>query len=552
MRSVKDLQENHVEFSLSCFDRLYFNLYVPILQSLGGIVHVIRNVLEFDIPFPSAFKAIRDGFVGEVDEFAANLGLEIYKFNKDEENSKEEIARRHLKNYPLKEGVFFIGKAQEKVKTPQGSWVPSKFHPSRQWFKLRWGHVMANQFYFYFVDEDWGMGFIKFSSYAPFSGRFYINGHEYVKRQLEKKGVAFEALDNGIGKCEDPEAAQKIANGITAKKTESLIRKWLSIVPNPQKELALYGGRKFLKMLKYNISVLQAEVALTQVWKRAQDGLQFFEQVIRENIDLGRPEKVGVIFGKRITKKTLKENRFMSRVFTHGVIPVFNVFYKSNKLKQYYKEAKALRNEMTINNPRDFGIGKTLNTENFAALRQVGLSTIQRLLNIEVLSHDPSVSLGKIGAIESAAEVAGRRISPLPRSNKRVRALFTAIITCHLICGGFRHRDLKGRVAHLQGKDPNEITTGQMTYDLRRLRGHGIIRKVAGTHRYEVTEEGLRLVLFISRVERRVYREGMSDMLSDISEELRDPAIPPRIRNALDTFTREVDKMMASKLALPS
>lgn len=544
MRSVKELQENQVEFSLACFDRLYFNLYVPILQSLGGTAHVIRHVLKWDLPLPSAFKEIRDGFLGEVEQFAAELGLEIHNFNKGEENSKEEIARERLKNFPFKEGVFFIGKAQEKVKAPQGSWVAGKFNPARKWFKLRWGQVMVNHIYFYFVDEDWGMGFIKFSTYAPFSGRFYINGHEYVKRQLEEMDIPFEALDNGIGKCEDPKAAQRIADSITARKIETLIGKWLSIVPNPHDELALRRGGRFLK---YSISVLQAEIALTQVWKRAKDGLQFFEQVIRENIDLGRPEKVGVIFGRKITKKTVKEHRFMSRVFTHGVIPVFNVFYKSNKLKQYYKEAKALRNEMTINNPRDFGIGKTLNTENFAALRRVGLATIQRLLKIEVLSHDPSVSLEKIGAIESAAEVAGRRVSPLPRSNQRVRALFNALIACHLICGGFRHRDLKGRVAHLQGKDPDQITTGQMTYDLRRLRGHGIVRKVEGTHRYEVTEEGLHLALFISRVEQRIYREGMAEMLSDG----HDGALPSKVRNALATFTGAVDELMLNRLVLP-
>ena len=540
MRNVKELQENHVQSELTCHDRLYLNLFAPILCSLGGIVMVIRHMLDYDVPLPFAFKEIRDLFVCSVEEFAEKEGLEIHRFEKKEQNSKEQIAKEHLEAYPWQEGVFFIGKAQEKVKVPQGKWVPRKNNPEKKWYQLRWGYVMVNQYYFYFRDADWGMGFIKFSSYAPFCGRFYVNGHEYVKCQLEKRGIEFEALDNGIGKCEDPRVAQRIANGLTAAKLEKLIRKWIRIVPNP---LDFMPKRRRHLSLKYEISMLQTEIACTQLWKRAADGLQFFEQVIRENIDLGRPEKVGVIFGKQIRKATRKAHRFMSRVFTYGAIPVFHVYYKNNKLKQYYKEAKALRNEMTINNPRDFGIGKMLTQENFHSIREVGKDTIKRLLRVEVLAHDPSVSLEKLDSIEEAAEVAGRRVSPLPRSNKRVRALLNALIACHLMPGGFRNRDLKSRVAHLLGKIPDEITTGQMTYDLRRLRGHGLIEKVEGTHRYELTEEGLHLALFITRVERRVYREGMAEIFDD-------DQFDSGTRQVLERFDQEVEKLMERNLSL--
>lgn len=540
MRSVKDLQEKHIDFELNCHDRLYLNLFVPILCSLGGIVTVIRYLLDYAVPLPSAFREVRDLFICAVHHFAEENGLKIHEFSKKEQNSKEQIAREHLERFPWKEGVFLIGKAQEKVKVPQAGWVPRKNNPDKKWLQLRWGYVMVNQYYFYFRDEDWGVGFIKFSSYAPFCGRFYINGHEYVKNQLEKKGICFEALDNGIGKCEDPKAAQRIADGITAKKLEKLIRKWSRIVPNP---LDFMPGRRGNLSLKYEISMLQTEIARTQLWKRAADGLQFFEQVIRENIDLGRPEKVGVIFGKQIRKATRQNHRFMSRVFTYGAIPVFHVYFKTSKLKQYFKEAKALRNEVTINNPRDFGVGKMLTTENFRSLREVGLDTIKRLLRVETLAHDPSVSLVKLDSIEEAAEVAGRRVSPLPRSNKRVRAQFNALIACHLITGGFRNRDLKSRVAHLLGKMPDEITTNQMTYDLRRLRGHGIIEKVEGTNRYELTEEGLHLALFISRVERRVYRDGMAELWDD-------DLVDSNMKHALQQFDREVELHMQRNLAL--
>ena len=155
MRSVKELQENHVEFELTCHDRFYLNLFMPILCSLGGIVTVIRYMLDYDVPLPFAFKETRDLFVSAVDEFAEANNLEVHRFTKQESNSKEQIAKQHLEEFPLKDGVFFIGKAQEKVKVPQGSWVPRKNDPEKKWYKLRWGYVMANQYYFYFNDENW-------------------------------------------------------------------------------------------------------------------------------------------------------------------------------------------------------------------------------------------------------------------------------------------------------------------------------------------------------------------------------------------------------------
>ena len=104
--------------------------------------------------------------------------------------------------------------------------------------------------------------------------------------------------------------------------------------------------------------MLQAEFALTQVFDRPLSGRYVFEELIRENLDLGRPDRVSLIFNRRVTKRT--PSRFNTRVITEGVMPSLHVSYKNSKIKQYFKEDKALRTEMTINNARDFAIGKKL------------------------------------------------------------------------------------------------------------------------------------------------------------------------------------------------
>ena len=118
----------------------------------------------------------------------------------------------------------------------------------------------------------------------------------------------------------------------------------------------------------YQVSILQAEFSLTQVLDRPLTGRVFFEEVIRENLDLGRPSQVQLIFDRRVSRRT--PGRFRSRVITEGVVPSLHVHYKSSRIKQYHKEGRALRTETTINNPRDFGIGKQL--KNLPALRQIG------------------------------------------------------------------------------------------------------------------------------------------------------------------------------------
>jgi hypothetical protein len=97
---------------------------------------------------------------------------------------------------------------------------------------------------------------------------------------------------------------------------------------------------------------------LTQVLDRPVHGRLFFEQVIRENLDLGRPDDVRLIFNRKITRRT--PGSFRTRIVTHDVTPSLNVYYKNTRIKQYHKENRALRTETTINNTYDFGTGKRL------------------------------------------------------------------------------------------------------------------------------------------------------------------------------------------------
>jgi hypothetical protein len=362
---------------------------------------------------------------------------------------------------------------------------------------------MVNHHYIYAVDRDFGPFFLKFCSYFPFNARLCINGHEYAKRQLAKQGIAFEALDNGILSCAEPDRLQRICDGLSAAKIDGLLRKWLRLLPHPFTAADRRAG------YRYDISILQAEFSLTQVLDKPQHGRQFFEQVIRENLDLGRPEQMQLIFNRRVQHNT--PGLFRTRILTQDVTPSLHVYYKNTRIKQYHKESRALRTETTINNARDFGIGKRL--RNLPALRTIGFAANRRLIEVERLSHDCVLAEHTFQAVNSPVTVGSQRASGMRFADARTRPLIEALILFRQLPDGFRSADLRHNLAALSASHAQAISRGAATYQLRRLRLHGLIERVPKSFRYRVTDLGLRVALFFSRAYNRLLRPGLAAAL---------------------------------------
>ena len=206
-------------------------------------------------------------------------------------------------------------------------------------------------------------------------------------------------------------------------------------------------------------------------------GRVFSGQVIRDNLDAGRPDQVSLIFARRLirTGPRATPGRFRTRVITSGVSPSLHVDDEHATIKQYHKEGRALRTETTINDTRDFGIGKRLT--NLPALREVGFSASRRLLRLERLSHDPITGAEAITAVTGPTLTgAGTRIPGLPLAQARSHALLAALLIFRLLPRGFTNRDLRELTAELRGLPA--VTAGQITYDLRRLRSHHLIERI--------------------------------------------------------------------------
>lgn len=503
-RSVADVLRNHVTLEVEGIDRMYLNVYQPKLQTEKQAACFFRFHRGQPVASSSLMGVMTHAFLEQVDDFVERHGIPVVPFRKGQR--KDDVAAEYRARWDGTEGVLFLGKAQEKVtifRTEKRTDGNGKKYP---WIVK--SATPVNQFYFYCIDDDFGPFFLKFCTYFPYTAKLCINGHEYVKRQLAKEGIAFEPLDNGILSCENPRRLQEICDSLSAAKIDALLRKWLAQLPHPYTPADRKAG--FL----YNVSILQAEFALTQVLDRPQTGRIFFEEVIRENLDLGRPDHVQLIFERRVRRDT--PGRFRTRVLTDGVIPSLHVDYKGSKVKQYHKEGRGLRTETTINNPRDFAINKGLN--HLPALRKIGFRANRCLLDVQRLSHDCIIGEDAFRRVNEPAAVDGQRASALRFADPRVLALFGALAVFRLLPRGFSNRELRDHWAPLIGKTPQSITPGQMTYHLRRLRLHGLIERVPKSHRYRVTDGGWRTILFCTRIYNRLLRPGLSEVVPEEAE----------------------------------
>jgi len=521
-KNVAEILNDHVTFELEAIDRMYLNAYVPSLQTGGGFVYFLKTQLGVRIPSTVMIAPMTHRFVEAIERFVKTEGVDLVTFKKGQR--KDDVAHEYLARFEGDEGVLFVGKAQEKAsvfrtekrRRPDGSRYP--------WI-IR-SPTPVNHYYVYILDRDFGPLFIKFCSYFPYTAKLCLNGHEWLKRQLTHRGIPHEPLDNGIRSTADAAQVQQIANDLDAPKIDAVFRKWLRRLPHPFTAAHRAAG------YRYQLSILQAEFALTQVLDRPLTGRGFFEEVIRENLDIGRPDQMQLIFNRRVTRRT--PGQFRTRVLTEGVVPSLHVQYKKSRVKQYHKEGQALRTETTINDTYDFEIGRALS--NLPALREIGFAANRRLLHVEYLSHDCLIGEDHLEAVTQPIVVHDQRAAGLRFGDRRVLALMQTLCLFALNPTGFRQRDVRAHIAQLLGRAPDAYAASQATYDLRRLRFHGLIERLPRTHKYRITTRGAQMAMLYVRLYARGVRPAASLPTSGSG---RGPQALERLDAALTNFLQE-------------
>jgi hypothetical protein len=521
--NIHTIMRDHVALSVSCIDRLYLNGYLPRLQTSGQLCYFLREHLGYPIASPALFRPLHDRFIEAVDAFVKHRDIPFIHFESGQR--KDDVVAPYRRGFHAREGVVLVGVAQEKMRAfkaakrrgPQGGVT---FDFSRQ-------SVAVNHYYFYLQDREWGPAFVKIGTYVPYPVKLCLNGHEWVKQQLARSRIRFESLDNGFLSCAAPERLQAICDALGPADVQAFFDRWSARLPWPLTLADRAAG------FAHRLALWQLEVSLTQVFDRPVQGRHFFEAVIRENLDLGRPDRVGLLFPQRLTRRTPPPaHGYRTRVITDGVAPSLHLEYKRSHVKQYFKEERALRTETTINHPHDFGVNKSV--DNLTHLRNLGCQINRKLLETERLSEHCTLTQAALDRLQQPSIQDSQRVSALRFGDPRVMAVLHALTAFAHLPEGFRNGQLRKHVGALLGRT---YSAAQMTYDLRRLRLKGLIHRLPGTHRYTATTYGLKVAFFYSKLYLRILRPQWAALLPD------DDHLPRPLRAALDHLNQEIERI---------
>jgi hypothetical protein len=328
MAGYPTLLRDRVTLTVHSVDRIFLQGYVPHLQTAGWCARFLREQRGFGYPSSRAFGKVGKAYETAIRSFAEENAIPVIRFAKGD--NREEIARPFLETAAAEGGkgkVALVGVGQEKASAWR-SWAGKKRgyrgRPLQEWRRQM---TFVNHFYFYLQDAEWGPAFWKVNCYAPFPVWIWLTGHEWAKRQCAKGGIGYAALDNGFRSCDDPALLQRLCDPLGPGAVTAFFWRWFPRLPQVLATADLRAG------YVYDLAFRQFEVADTRVFDRPAAGRAFFEGVIRDHLDVGRPDSVSLTFSRRVNART--PGAFRTKAVTEGVDPQVTCYYKSSRIKQH-------------------------------------------------------------------------------------------------------------------------------------------------------------------------------------------------------------------------
>ena len=376
----------HVGLDISCLDRLYLTGFVAKLQTPGGVIYFLHDHRGNPITSPALFERIGNRFRLDMKTWAAANGVPVVTFKAGDR--KADVMAPYLQAAADAgvSKVVAVGKAQEyaSVWTARRRDTDPGGCPQ---FSFTREQRRVSVFYVYIWDERMGPGFIKICTYFPYPIKVWVNGHEWAKRQAIAAGVGFTELSNGFASCTDPEALQEICDRFSPGTVQVWFERWMARIPLPLTTADRDGG------FWWDLSMRQIETSRTLVFDDDVHARAFFEALLVENMDLGRPENVELLFrrGQRLGAHSgPPPGGFKTKIDQRCELVTLNVFYKGSRLKQYLKDGIALRVETVINDPKDLRCNRLLT--NLDELQGKARAINDRLLVVRSLWAHPGES----------------------------------------------------------------------------------------------------------------------------------------------------------------
>ena len=524
--TINDVLDGHVALDLQCLDRLYLHGYLAQLQVGGQVIQFLSH-RGYPVPSPACLQQIGDAFRRRVASFAEANHIPVVTLKAADRNI--EMMQPYLNKAAAtgRSQVAAIGVAQEMQRVLISRQRPTDPGKCPQ-FSFGKKDRRVTVYYFYLWDASFGPAFIKVCTYCPWPMKIWVNGHEWAKQQARKIGFAFTELSNGFASAQDPAVLQRICDALQPGTISVFFQRWLSRLPLPLGAADQEAG------YWRELSMAQVEVSRTIVFAQPRHARAFFEALVTGNLDLGRPDTVEIVFGRRIIngKQRATGGTFKTKVITRGTEVTINAFYRHSRIKQYLKDGRALRIETVINSPTDLRIGRRLH--NLGELQDAGRAINDRLLHTERAGQSCVLANPVFERIaRPSVTTDGRRATAMRFGDSRVQALAGALCVTVGAVTGITNKSLRALMTGLLG---TPYTMAQASCDLSRLARNGLITRRPHANTYDLTPDGLAFAIFYTKVHDRV----LSPLFA-----AGQPQAPPQLREALRTIQHHIDQRLA-------
>jgi len=474
---------------LHCHDRVIFKGYLPFFRDSD-----LNRLSDYELHIRRKdFVPFLEKLSNELIENAKRLAEESnapYQFL-DGQRKKEEIIREEIQKRNLSEGLVAVLCCMETcrgVRLCGGKDRPQLVFTSR----------MQRAVYFYYLDPEFGLMHVRIQTFFPYTVQVYINGHDWLARQLHQKQIGFLQNDNAFTQIDDPQQAQRLADRFAHLPWVKILDRWARLV-NP------LMSQKWLSRCQYYWVIDQAEYSTDVLFRSHEDLQALFSRLVDHSMLHFSADDVLRFLGRRLCPQFDGEVLTLCRKQREPGTRIKHRM-KGNWLKMYDKFGVILRIETVINQPREFHVRRqrtrkgvkqmvwcpmNKGVSNFYRYLEVARASNQRYLDALAVVDGPSVTARQLDQLSQPVAFHDRQRRGLNLMNLVEQKLFLAILCGANRLNGFRNRDIQ-KALYMPTEDLAERRrqTQRISRQLQLLRAHGLIRKVPNAHRYQVTEKG--------------------------------------------------------------
>jgi len=502
MRQFISKHQRDIIGTLSGWDRIRFRGTIRMLAYAGGLLGWLADQRVLLKHF-NTFSLGLTGTLKQSVEAIAHAAQRTIRYLASSCLSKEDLVRQLLRREGLTEGLVCVLSCVEPCQSFQ-------IYRNRETKHLDLLPALRKclHWYLYFLDPVLGLCHVRIQSWLPFTVHVCVNGREWLCRQLQDRGIEFTRSDNTLTRVDDLQTAQKLLNAQPWADWTGMLNRLLKQSCPELLQLPLAG-----RTHEYYWSADETEWA-TDVMFRSPAALQDrYPALLRHAITTFSSREVMRFLGRtRLPADGGVDVRFNGEVVTDLRQRPEGIRIKhrlnQNSLKMYDKQGSVLRIETTINDAHDLSVYRASESDpdgekKWQRLRK-GVVDLPRRAEISQAANtryltalaeaDTATPLGQLAdAVRAPLLTAGRRFRGLNPLSGPDAQLAEILLHGEFMLNGFRNRDVRPLLhPHTTSPIDRRRKAGQVSRMLRLFREHGIIRKVKGTHRYQLTAAGRR------------------------------------------------------------